>query len=194
MKKEALESENSAPLGSGHGFSRATKSQARKAALADEVMAIPKRRTREVGTYFVTSRTWQSRSVFAKETACRIFTELLFDYRKEGAYRLHAFVLMSDHFHILMTPAANTSLERAVQFIKGGTAHKIRKELHFQYPVWQRGFSFGKQISVVFRVWQLQARPATSGAKAPHGTNPVRHGFSRALTVCSCRVCFGVVG
>ncbi len=33
------------------------------------------------------------------------------------------------------------TLERAVQFIKGGSAHRIRKELSFRFPVWQRGFS-----------------------------------------------------
>ena len=104
-------------------------------------MAIPKRRTQEAGTYFVTSRTWQSRSIFLKEDACQIFIEALFHYRNGGAYRVHAFVLMSDHFHLLMTPVENTSLERAVQFVKGGSAHKIRKDLRFQFPVWQRGFS-----------------------------------------------------
>jgi putative transposase len=32
-------------------------------------------------------------------------------------------------------------MERAVQFIKGGSARAIRERLIFRFPVWQRGFS-----------------------------------------------------
>ena len=54
---------------------------------------------------------------------------------------MHGFVLMPDHFHVLLTPGDNTTLERAVQFIKGGSAKRIRESLNFRFPVWQRGFS-----------------------------------------------------
>ncbi len=48
---------------------------------------------------------------------------------------------MPDHFHILLTPSATCSLERAVQLIKGGSSHAMGIEHHLQFPVWQRGFS-----------------------------------------------------
>jgi len=54
---------------------------------------------------------------------------------------LHEFVLMPDHFHVLLTPGDTTTLERAVQFIKGGSARRIGEALQFRFPVWQRGFS-----------------------------------------------------
>ena len=104
-------------------------------------MAVPPRRTRIPGTFFVTSRTWESRKIFTKSTACEIFMEVLLHYRSEGAYFLHAFVLMPDHFHMLLTPGPTTTLERAVQFIKGGSARRISQRLNFRFPVWQRGFS-----------------------------------------------------
>jgi putative transposase len=104
-------------------------------------MAVPSRHRSMPGTYFVTSRTWQSRAIFKIAPPCEIFVESLLHYRDDGAYRLHGFVLMPDHFHVLLTPADDTSLERAVQFIKGGSARKIREALRFQFPVWQRGFS-----------------------------------------------------
>jgi putative transposase len=104
-------------------------------------MAIPKRHARMPGTYFVTSRTWQSRAIFKTAPYCEIFVECLLHYRDEGAYRLHGFVLMPDHFHVLLTPGQDTALERAVQFIKGGSARAIRERLLFRFPVWQRGFS-----------------------------------------------------
>jgi REP-associated tyrosine transposase len=102
-------------------------------------MAIPKRNTRSPGTYFITSRTWESRALFVQGAVCEIFTECLLDYRDRGVYLLHAFVLMPEHFHILLTP--NASLERAVMYIKGGSARRIRQGLGFKFPVWQRGFS-----------------------------------------------------
>jgi len=48
---------------------------------------------------------------------------------------------MPDHFHVLLTPAETLSLERVVQYIKGGSARIIGQELRFKFPVWQRGFS-----------------------------------------------------
>ncbi len=47
---------------------------------------------------------------------------------------------MPDHFHLLITPAPNLALERAVQFIKGGSSHRIKKELGYTFPIWQTGF------------------------------------------------------
>jgi putative transposase len=104
-------------------------------------MATPKRHANIPGIYLVTSRTWQSRALFKVSPPCEIFIESLLKYRDEGRYQLHAFVLMPDHFHILLTPSETTTLERAVQLIKGGSAHAIGQRLLMQFPVWQRGFS-----------------------------------------------------
>ena len=104
-------------------------------------MSVPKRHARIHGTYFVTSRTWESRKLFIKPPACEIFVETLLHYRDEGAYLLHAFVLMPEHFHILLTPASDTPLERAVMYTKGGSARKIGERFNSKFPTWQRGFS-----------------------------------------------------
>jgi putative transposase len=48
---------------------------------------------------------------------------------------------MPDHFHCLITVDAQISVEKAVQFIKGGFAFRAGRELGFRAPVWQRGFS-----------------------------------------------------
>lgn len=104
-------------------------------------MAIPKRHGRLPGTYFVTSRAWESRPLFAKSRPCEIFVASLVHYREKEAFLLHEFVLMPDHFHVLLTPAPSTTLERVMQYIKGGSAHRIRQELAYRFPVRQRGFS-----------------------------------------------------
>jgi putative transposase len=104
-------------------------------------VSIPNRHASIPGTYFVTSRTWESRALFVNSEVCRIVIETLLRYRDEGAYALHAFVLMPDHFHALLTPAADKTLERVVQYIKGGSARRIGQERHLRFPVWQRGFT-----------------------------------------------------
>ena len=46
---------------------------------------------------------------------------------------------MPEHFHILITPSV--TLERAVQFIKGGFSFRAKKELESNMEIWQTGFS-----------------------------------------------------
>ncbi len=104
-------------------------------------MAAPKRHGSFAGTYFVTSRTWESRRLFATEPMCKLFIDALLRYRQDGVFTLHAFVLMPDHFHILLTPSQETTLERALQLIKGGSSRRIGIERQLRFPVWQRGFS-----------------------------------------------------
>jgi putative transposase len=70
-----------------------------------------------------------------------LFMRVLVHYRGEGKYLLHEFVLMPDHFHLLLTPGSTLSLERALQFVKGGYSFRARKELGFEGEIWQRGFT-----------------------------------------------------
>jgi len=50
---------------------------------------------------------------------------------------LHAFVIMPDHFHALLTPAPDVSLEKAMQFIKGGFSFRLKSK----HDVWERSFN-----------------------------------------------------
>jgi REP element-mobilizing transposase RayT len=47
---------------------------------------------------------------------------------------------MPDHFHVLLTPTEGASLEKAMQMIKGGSAHTIKQVLNYASRVWQQGF------------------------------------------------------
>ncbi len=67
-----------------------------------------------------------------------LFLDTLHSYRGR-AYLLHEYVLMPEHFHILVTPTE--SLERAIQFLKGGFSFRVKKELESSLEIWQRGFS-----------------------------------------------------
>ena len=89
-------------------------------------------------TYMITSRTWGSRTLFSREVWAKLLIDTLYHYRGP-AYLLHEFVVMPDHIHVILTP--KTSLEKAVQFIKGGFSYRAKKELGSNMEVWQRGFS-----------------------------------------------------
>ncbi len=94
--------------------------------------------TRSGETYFVTSQTWQRRNLFRNETWAQLFLQTLHSYRGR-AYLLHEYILMPEHFHILITPSV--TLERALQFIKGGFSFRAKKELQSPMEIWQTGFS-----------------------------------------------------
>jgi len=88
-------------------------------------------------TYMVTTETWGRRSLFQAERWAKLLIDTIYHYRG-GAYLLHEFVIMPDHIHVLITP--QTSLEKAVQFIKGGFSYRAKKELGSNMEVWQTGF------------------------------------------------------
>jgi len=56
---------------------------------------------------------------------------------------LHAFVLMPDHFHVLITPALDVALEKAMQFIKGGFSFRLKSKP----DVWMRSFNESQIMS-----------------------------------------------
>jgi len=99
-----------------------------------------KRRVRQPGVYFVTAHTWQRRPLFSKPEPAKIVLEQIFDCRQRGFYKLHTFVVMPEHLHALLTPGEETTLEKAMQMIKGGSAYEIRKQLAYRFPVWQPGY------------------------------------------------------
>ncbi|HEY1925621.1 MAG TPA: transposase [Candidatus Acidoferrum sp.] len=104
-------------------------------------MSIPSRNGSVAGTYFVTSRTWESRKLFVVETVREVFVNCRDENRVAGEFDLHSFGLMPDHFDVLLTRAQNKTLERRLQLAKGGSAHAVGKARQVQFPVWQRGFS-----------------------------------------------------
>jgi putative transposase len=101
---------------------------------------IPKREiaTNNDQTYFVTSNSAQRRPFFRHERWAKLFVETLLSYRPER-YFIHGFVLMPDHFHLLITPTA--SLELAVQCLKGGFSFRAKRELNWKESIWVAGVS-----------------------------------------------------
>jgi putative transposase len=100
----------------------------------------PKREhaTNNAQSYMMTSSTWERRALFRQERWAKLLIDTLY-HDRGSAYLLHEFVIMPDHIHVLLTPL--TSLEKAVQFIKGGFSYRSKKELGSNMEIWQKGFS-----------------------------------------------------
>src|SRR5271166_4747945 len=88
-------------------------------------------------TFFITTITAHRQPIFRREATSNLLIETLAHYRDQQKYRLHEFVIMPDHIHLLFTPAEEISLERAMQFIKGGFSFRVKE----RGPIWQASFS-----------------------------------------------------
>ena len=95
----------------------------------------------EVRTFFISATAWGRRSVFQTDRMARLFLDVLRENREKRRFQLHDFVLMRNHFHALLTPAAETSLEKCVQYIKGGFSFRAKRELGFTGEIWQAGYN-----------------------------------------------------
>jgi putative transposase len=93
----------------------------------------------EVRTFFVSAVTWGRRPIFRAEPMARLFLDTLRNYRILHRYLHHEFVPMPEHFHLLLTPAPDVSLEKAVQLIRGGFSFRVKQEMGSALEVWQPG-------------------------------------------------------
>ena len=131
-------------------------------------MAIIARRIRQAGVYFVTTDSWERHAIFINTVLAGIVVDQIVSCRDRGFYELHAFVLMPEHLHLLITPSDETTIEKAVQLIKGGSAHRIGVEKPQPSPVWHRGFH-DRWIRDAEQFW---------AAKAYIEQNPVKAGLA----------------
>jgi putative transposase len=90
-------------------------------------------------TFFVTSTTAERRALLQSDRMAQLLVDVLAENRRKRRLLLHEFVIMPNHFHLLLTPAAEIPLEKALQFIKGGFSYRAR-ELHFALEIWQASF------------------------------------------------------
>ena len=103
-------------------------------------MIIPYRGNTGNGTYFITASAYQKMCLLQSDRMADLFVDVLYWYRDQHKFLVHEFVVMPNHFHLLITPGAGFSLERAIQFVKGGFSFRARKELAFGGEVWQKSF------------------------------------------------------
>jgi putative transposase len=90
----------------------------------------------EVRTYLLTAVTAQRRRLFQVTATAELFLATVVDYRAKGRFALHAFVVMPEHVHLLLTPAPEVALEKVAQLIKGGFSFRFKSA----GDVWEKGY------------------------------------------------------
>jgi putative transposase len=89
-------------------------------------------------TYTITISTFQQHRHFQRTANAELFIATLFRHRDQGRLQLHGFVVMPDHTHILITPAADQSTAKCVQYIKGGYSFAVRNQSPGE--IWHAGY------------------------------------------------------
>jgi putative transposase len=95
----------------------------------------------QIRTFFVTSVTSGRRALLQSHRSATLLIDVIQDNRKKARFALHEFVIMPNHYHLLITPADEVPLEKAVQFIKGGFSFRVKRELGMQFLIWQESFT-----------------------------------------------------
>jgi len=103
-------------------------------------MAIPDRSHNFAGTFFSTALTYERRNFLQKDAFANLLIEIMIRYREEGRFLLHEFVVMREHFHLLLTPAPGARIQDSMRLIKGNFAHRVKKEMEFPWRFWQESF------------------------------------------------------
>jgi len=97
-------------------------------------------RVDEPGSFHhVICRAVDGRAIFSRKSDQADFTERMRTLVEEGCFRLHAWVLMSNHFHLLLE-RTDESVSRSMQRLLGGYAMRFNKTRNRQGHLFQSRF------------------------------------------------------
>ena len=97
-----------------------------------------------------------------------LFVDVLRSYHQKGVLTIHDFVVMPNHFHLLISVDHRLSVEKAVQLVKGNFFFRAGRELGVVHELWQRGFSEER----------VRDRESFLAHRKYIGENPVRQGLA----------------
>jgi len=104
----------------------------------------------------------------------QLFIDVLRSYTLAGQFKVHDFVVMRNHVHLLLTVDGTMTIEKAMQLIKGNFSYRAKKELGFMGEVWQRGFSdvrITHEASFSAHQEYIYNNPVTAGLANTHTAN-----------------------
>ena len=93
------------------------------------------------GTYHVSANAYMRKHLLQSDRSASLLIDVLCHYRDEKKFALHAFVVMPDHFHALITLGDGVTIERAMQYIKGAFSFRAKKEFGVTWKIWQSGYN-----------------------------------------------------
>jgi len=91
--------------------------------------------------FFATTKTSLNKRLLQSEFNATLLIDVLRSLVAEHLFKLHDFVVMPDHVHLLIEVANDMTIEKAMQLIKGRFSHRLSHELGYKGDVWQPGFT-----------------------------------------------------
>jgi putative transposase len=95
----------------------------------------------QLRTFFTSTKTVGGLPILQTDRMATLLIDVLRSYTLAEKFKVHDFVVMRDHLHLLFTVQGQMTGERAMQLVKGNFSFRAKKELGCTREIWQRGFS-----------------------------------------------------
>jgi putative transposase len=131
-------------------------------------------------TFFATTKTHAGRRLLQSERNATLLIDVLRSYMAAGKFSVLDFVVMPDHVHLLLSVRGGTTIEKAMQLIKGRFSYRLKHECGYLGEVWQVGFSESRADDVEsFERYQryIAQNPVKAGLAERVGEYPYCYGY-----------------
>ncbi len=93
----------------------------------------------ENSCYFLTSTTYERKPIFRNDNYAQILCNIIYNLRNNAKMSLLGFVIMPEHFHLLIVPGNGIKISWIMQEIKKGSARLINKDRVRPGPIGNTG-------------------------------------------------------
>lgn len=130
--------------------------------------------------HHITQRAVQQREVFGGVDDLRLYYSLMKKYSKKEDVAIHAYCLMPNHVHMVLTPSRETALSKFVGGLHRDFAFKKNQTMSWSGHLWQdRYYSTPlDEAHAITAVRYIELNPLRAGIV----TNPVDYDYSSART------------
>jgi putative transposase len=115
--------------------------------------------------YMTTTVTINRKPIFKNENAANILLEAIWFGKRQNWYHLLSFVIMYDHFHLIMVPNRK-NISQCMKSLKGYSARRINSALGDRGSIWQSGFYdyiLDSEEKISSRILYVEENPVRKG-------------------------------
>lgn len=109
------------------------------------------------------------RPIFADDLAADEFAQVVGELRAEMNFRLHAWVVMPDHIHLVLTTPAGQPIGRVIGRLKGRVAHRWNRKWGLRGSLWQGRFherALRSPLAIIAAIDYVHRNPVVGGLVA----------------------------
>ncbi len=79
------------------------------------------------GVYFITSVTYKRRKIFMEDKFSNLLLATIEYFKYYLEYRVYGYVVMLEHFHLLIKPSERYNISKVMNYIKGNFARRYNE-------------------------------------------------------------------